>query len=128
MEAKNTSAAKKIEIEFLYLELDGCTRCRGTDANLETAIRAVQSVLEASRTIVNVRKALVDSEDMARRLNFVSSLTIRVNGRDIALELHATPLHRCSHMRTIDSRTPTLQGVRVILQPARSAASSGGKD
>jgi hypothetical protein len=50
---------------------------------LETALRTVQSVLEASGTIVNMRKALVDSEDMARRLKFVSSPTIRVNGRDM---------------------------------------------
>ena len=96
MEAKNTSAAKKIEIEFLYLELDGCTRCRGTDANLETAIRTVQSVLEASGNIINVRKALVGSEAMVRSVEFVSSPTIRVNGRDIALELRETPCDSCT--------------------------------
>jgi hypothetical protein len=43
-----------------------------------------------------MRKALVDSEDMARRLKFVSSPTIRVNGRDIALELHETPCDSCT--------------------------------
>jgi hypothetical protein len=96
VEAKNTSAAKKIEIEFLYLDLDGCTRCRGTDANLETAIRTVQSVLEASGNIINVRKALVGSEDMVRSVKFVSSPTIRVNGRDIALELRETPCDSCT--------------------------------
>jgi hypothetical protein len=96
VEAKNTSAAKKIEIEFLYLELDGCTRCRGTDANLETAIRTVQSVLEASGNIINVRKALVGSEAMVRSVEFVSSPTIRVNGRDIALELRETPCDSCT--------------------------------
>ncbi len=96
MEAKNTSAAKKIEIEFLYLDLDVCTRCRATDANLETALRTVQSVLEASGTVVNVRKALVGSEDMARRLKFASSPTIRVNRRDIAPELHETPCGSCT--------------------------------
>jgi uncharacterized protein DUF2703 len=96
VEAKNTIAAKKIEIEFLYLDLNVCTRCRATDANLETALRTVQSVLEASGTVVNVSKALVGSEDMARRLRFVSSPTIRVNGRDIALELHETPCDSCA--------------------------------
>ena len=95
MDAKNTSAAKKIEIEFLYLDLDVCTRCRATDANLETALLTVQSVLEASGTIVRVHKALVGSEDMARSLKFVSSPTLRVNGRDIAMELHETPCDSC---------------------------------
>jgi Domain of unknown function (DUF2703) len=96
LEDKNTTAAKKIEIEFLYLDLDVCTRCKATDANLETARRTVQSVLEASGTIVKMRKALVDSEDMARRLKFVSSPTIRVNGWDIAVELHETLCNACT--------------------------------
>ncbi len=69
MKAKNTSSAKKIEIEFLYLDLDRCTRCRATDANLETAIRTVQSVLEASATIINVRKALATFDEAQQILS-----------------------------------------------------------
>ena len=102
MEAQNKSAAKKLEIEFLYLDLDVCTRCRVTDANLETALRSVRSVLEASGTIVNVRKVLVASEEMARRLKFVSSPTIRVNGQDIALELREAPCDSCTEACACD--------------------------
>ena len=73
-------------IDFLYLDLEVCKRCRGTDANLETALAAVRGVLEAAGAEVRVTKTLVDSEQKARALGFLSSPTLRVNGRDIALE------------------------------------------
>ena len=77
---------RKVAVEFLYLDLEVCTRCRGTDLNLEAALTAVESVLQAAGVEVQVTKTLVNSEQKARALNFVSSPTIRVNGRDIALE------------------------------------------
>jgi hypothetical protein len=73
-------------IDFLYLDLEVCERCRGTDANLETALATLGAVLESAGADVRVTKTLVDSEQKARALGFVSSPTIRVNGRDIALE------------------------------------------
>jgi len=39
MRVSKSGGEKRIEIEFLYLDLDDCTRCKGTDANLETALR-----------------------------------------------------------------------------------------
>ena len=75
-----------VAIDFLYLDLEVCTRCRGTGANLETALMAVEAVLEAAAVEVRVTKTLVDSEQKARALGFPSSPTIRVNGRDIALD------------------------------------------
>lgn len=77
---------RTVAIDFLYLDLEVCTRCRGTDANLETALTAVQGVLGAAGADVRLARTLVDSEQKARALGFLSSPTIRVNGRDIALE------------------------------------------
>jgi hypothetical protein len=34
-----TDATKRVEIDFMYLDLDVCTRCKGTDANLAIAWR-----------------------------------------------------------------------------------------
>ncbi|WP_162916448.1 DUF2703 domain-containing protein [Dongia deserti] len=79
----------------MYLDLDVCSRCKGTDANLETALRTAQDMLEASGTAVQVRKTLIDSEAKARELRFVSSPTIRVNGQDIALELRESECDSC---------------------------------
>jgi hypothetical protein len=77
---------KTVVIDFLYLDLEVCERCRGTDANLETALATVGTVLESAGADVRVTRTLVDSEQKARTLGFASSPTIRVNGRDIALE------------------------------------------
>jgi hypothetical protein len=77
---------KTVAIDFLYLDLEVCERCRGTDANLDAALATVGSVLESAGAKVRVTKTLVDSEQKARALGFLSSPTIRVNGRDVALE------------------------------------------
>jgi len=39
---------RTVTIDFLYLDLEVCTRCRGTDANLETAVPPARGVLEAA--------------------------------------------------------------------------------
>jgi len=96
MGVSKTDTEKRVEIEFLYLDLDVCTRCKGTDANLETALRIVREVLLASGTYVSTRKMLVNSEETARKLEFLSSPTIRINGRDIALKFRETPCDSCA--------------------------------
>jgi hypothetical protein len=71
MTAVLPSAPTRIEIEFLYLDLTTCERCVGTSAQLERALARI----------------LVVSAEQARALRFLSSPTIRVNGRDVAREL-----------------------------------------
>jgi Domain of unknown function (DUF2703) len=80
-----------VAIDFLYLDLEVCTRCRGTDASLNAALTAARGVLKDGGADVRVTKTLVDSEQKARALGFLSSPTIRVNGRDIALEFRESP-------------------------------------
>jgi hypothetical protein len=87
MTSLETAKRPSINIDLLYLDLEVCARCRGTDANMEKALTTVQGVLEATGVAVQVTKTLVDSQDKARAVGFVSSPTIRVNGSDIALDL-----------------------------------------
>jgi hypothetical protein len=96
MQTAEARSTRKVEIEFLYLDLDACTRCKGTDANLGTALHKVRAVLEASGVEVAVRKVLVNSESTALKHRLASSPTIRVNGRDIALEFRETPCDTCT--------------------------------
>ncbi len=79
-------AGRHVQIDFLYLDLEVCARCRGTDANLAKALDAVQGDLEASGVEVSVRKTLVDSAEKALAAGFLTSPTVRVDGRDVALE------------------------------------------
>ncbi len=74
-------------MDFLYLDLTTCSRCVGSDEALEAAVATVWPALDAMGAGVEVRKTLVETEEQALALGFVSSPTIRVNGRDIAGEL-----------------------------------------
>ena len=85
--AASAGIPEKLRIEFLFLDLTTCTRCLGADVSLEAALDAVHDVLDAAGVEVEVDKILVSSDEQARALRFVSSPTIRVDGRDVALEL-----------------------------------------
>jgi hypothetical protein len=91
-------ATRALQVEFLFLDLQTCTRCVGTDANLETAIETVQQVLSATGIALNVEKILIDSPEKAHQHHFVTSPTIRVNGRDIALETRESRCDSCSDL------------------------------
>ena len=108
------SATHQLAIDFLYLDLETCTRCRGTDANLAAALVEVGRVLDAAGVEVSMRKTLVASEEQARLLGFVSSPTIQVNGQDIALELRESSCAECGEAcacdGTIDCRVWVWQG------------------
>ncbi|HEX2507321.1 MAG TPA: DUF2703 domain-containing protein [Miltoncostaeaceae bacterium] len=77
----------RLAIDFLFLDLTTCTRCLGANRSLESALEVVRDVLQATGVEVEVNKVLVESEEQARALRFVSSPTIRVDGDDVALEL-----------------------------------------
>ena len=85
----------QLVIDFMYLDLETCTRCQGTDANLEAALAEVGRVLQATGAEVVMRKTLVASAEQARMLGFMSSPTIRVGGKDIALELRESSCAEC---------------------------------
>lgn len=82
-----TPTTDRLRIDFLFLDLTTCVRCRGTDQSLEAALEAVRELLAAAGTEVEVNRIHVQSAEQARTLRFVSSPTIRVDGRDVALEL-----------------------------------------
>ncbi|MBI3596053.1 MAG: DUF2703 domain-containing protein [Nitrospirae bacterium] len=94
-DAISNAARRKIEIDFLYVDLTVCTRCIGTDANLQGALSEVSRILEAAGVEVSVRKTLVESEEQAKALGVFSSPTLRINGKDIALEFRESRCDSC---------------------------------
>lgn len=77
-------ARRTVALDFLFLDLSSCGRCLGTGANIETTLAALEEVMRATGMRVELRRIHVRSAEQARELRFVSSPTIRVNGRDIA--------------------------------------------
>jgi hypothetical protein len=114
-------STQELVIDFLYLDLETCTRCRGTDANLKAALAQVGHVLDAAGMEVAVRKTLVASVEQARALGFVSSPTIRVNGQDIALEFRESSCAECGEAcgcdGSIDCRVWVWQGQEYTQAP-----------
>jgi hypothetical protein len=91
-------ARQTIEVDFLYLDLTTCSRCRGSDASLRAALEIVWPAIDSVGAGIEVRKTLVETEEQARALRFVSSPTIRVNGHDIAGELIESSCSECGEL------------------------------
>lgn len=113
------SQRRKIEIDFLYLDLSVCTRCRGTDNSLDEAIAEVSKILEATDVDVVVDKINVTSEKQAEALEFESSPTIRVNGRDIQLEIRESLCESCGDLcgDEVDCRVWVYHGKEYTVPP-----------
>ena len=86
----------RVRIDFLYLDLRECDRCRGTNEQLESALHIITQALNASGFEVEVHKIHVQSAQQAAALGFVVSPTVRVNNRDIQFEWRETPCDPCS--------------------------------
>ena len=96
--APSAAEPRKLDIDFLFLDLNTCTRCVGTNTNLEKALAAVAHVLNLIGVEQKLNKVLIDSAEKAQTHRFVTSPTIRVNGRDIALETKESRCDACTDL------------------------------
>ncbi len=110
---------KQIVIDFLYLDLSVCTRCQGTERILEEAISDVSKVFETAGFNVIINKINVTSKEQAIQYKFVSSPTIRINGRDIDVNLKESLCESCGDLcnENVDCRVWVYEGVEYIEPP-----------
>lgn len=112
---------RKLTIELLALDLETCGRCTGTDASLDSAIANVADMLREADVEVEVRKTVVSSAAQAEQLRFESSPTIRIDGRDIALELRESNCGDCGDIcgceGQVDCRVWIWQGKEYVEAP-----------
>ncbi|MCF6460879.1 DUF2703 domain-containing protein [Clostridium sp. Cult3] len=110
---------RKIIIEFLYLDLDTCNRCQGTDDGLEAAITDVAKVLKLTGIDVVVKKIHIDSKGKAIKYKFVSSPTIRINGKDIQMEVKESYCESCGDLcgDDVDCRVWMYEGKEYDVPP-----------
>lgn len=117
--SENQTGRKHLEIDFLYLDLSVCAPCQGTENSLEEAVSEVAKVMEAAGVEVSVNKIHVQSEEQARELRFISSPTIRINGRDIQLEVKESLCESCGDLcgDDVDCRVWVYQGKEYTVPP-----------
>ncbi|MGB4659840.1 MAG: DUF2703 domain-containing protein [Mobilitalea sp.] len=103
---------KQIVIDFLYLDLSVCERCQGTESNLDTAINNVSEVLKAAGYDIELNKVNINTKELAIKYKFLSSPTIRINGKDIAMEVIESSCKECGDLcgDDVDCRVWTYEG------------------
>lgn len=93
---------KVIEIEYLYLDLQTCDRCVGTDKILEEVMMIIAPAIQLAGYEVKYNKTKIETEELARQYKFVSSPTIRVNGQDICQSVSENSCGCCSDISGTD--------------------------
>jgi hypothetical protein len=118
-EEENYEVEKKIRIDFMYLDLSICTRCQGTGDSLEEAIEDVAKVLELAGAEVVVNKVHIDSKEKAIQYRFESSPTIRINGKDMQLEMRESLCESCGDLcgDEVDCRVWVYKGKEYKVPP-----------
>lgn len=94
---------QRLTVEFMYLDLNLCSRCLATEAHLAEALTEVADLLDAAGIEVTLTKIQVQSLEQAVALDFSSSPTIRVNGRDIQLDSRESHCGPCSTVGGVDT-------------------------
>ena len=102
---------KSIDIQFLYLDLNVCERCQGSDKNLDIAIQLLQPVLNELGYVLNVNKLNINTEELAIKHHFVSSPTLRINDIDIQEDVQEDNCKSCGDLcgDSMDCRVFTYQ-------------------
>ena len=98
----NKEYNKKVTIEYLYLDLNTCDRCIGTDQILDEIIETITPTLKLAGYEIQYNKIEMKTEKTAREFKFLSSPTIRVNGRDICTSVKENSCGCCSDISGTD--------------------------
>lgn len=106
------SAAKNLDVDFLYLDLNTCERCMATDETLKQALKVLSGVLDTLGLEVKINPVNITSKELAEKHRFISSPTIRVNGVDICNELVESDCADCGDLcgDSVDCRVFVYEG------------------
>ncbi|MPM11728.1 hypothetical protein SDC9_58078 [bioreactor metagenome] len=96
------SSEKKVLVEYLYLDLQTCDRCIGTDEVLDEVMTILTPALQLAGLEVEYSKIKMETAEFAERYRFLSSPTIRVNGQDICVSVKENSCGCCSQISGTD--------------------------
>lgn len=89
---------RRLEIAFLYLDLEVCSPCRSTETNIEEALNEVAGILKSTGVEVVVKRTHIQSLEQAVELGFLASPTLRINGKDLQLNFKENYCATCSQV------------------------------
>ncbi|RNC62850.1 MAG: hypothetical protein AWM53_01873 [Candidatus Dichloromethanomonas elyunquensis] len=115
---------KKVLVEYLYLDLQTCDRCVGTNNVLDEVMLTLVPTLQIAGYEVNYNKVEIETEDLAEKYQFLSSPTIRVNGQDICELLNENSCGCCSKISeaAVDCRIFEYEGATYEVPPKEMLA------
>lgn len=111
---------KPLKIDYLYLDLDDCKRRVDTDDVLGNTLAEIESLLESAGYEVKLTKIHVANRAIAQRYKFMTSPTIRVNGRDLDIEFKESLCGECGDLccdSTVDCRVWIYEGNEYEVPP-----------
>ena len=114
-----TKEKKEVKVEYLYLDLNTCDRCVGTDAVLEEVLKELSPAYRLAGYTISYNKIEIKSEKDAIQNKFVSSPTIRVNGYDICDEVKESDCGCCGEIsgNQVDCRVFEYEGILYEVPP-----------
>ena len=104
--------SRPLRIEYLYLDLNTCDRCIGTDAVLDEVVAVLRPALELAGYAVEYQKREIATPELAEQYRFLSSPTILVNGQDIFGAVQESNCGCCGEIAgtDVDCRVFTYEG------------------
>lgn len=98
-EIERTSEEKKVlNIDLLVIDLDTCERCVPTGEQLKRAVQLLIPVADALGIELRHHENVVLTPEEAKTNALYSSPTIRLNGRDIAQDIHESVCEFCGDL------------------------------
>lgn len=89
---------KKLNLDFLFLDLNTCERCMATDDTLNEAVAEISGVLSTLGYELAINKVNITTRALAEQYRFLSSPTIRVNGVDICGSVEENDCQDCGDL------------------------------
>jgi hypothetical protein len=93
-----SSSSNSVVVDLLFLDLSVCTRCQDTETSLDDSLEGVLELFNNIGREVKLNKIHIETKEQAIKHHFVSSPTIRVNGRDIQMEVKESHCSTCSSL------------------------------
>lgn len=120
-ESKRT---KRVLVEYLFLDLQVCDRCVGTEQVLEEVVTGLTPALRLAGYQVEYQKIKMDTSGLAQQYRFESSPTVRVNGRDVCLNIQESNCGCCSDISgtQVDCRVFEYEGQSYEVPPKEMLA------